>query len=469
MGWICDYCSTYNVDDDDTCIVCGTAKPAERKAKETLRTLTKKNVSDFSLTFGDVVIPDGYSSIGVRAFEKTEITGVTLPAQVKKIGKYAFRNCRNLRRVTCSHELLSIEEGAFLNCPSLTPENRPSARRIDPTAFDDLSESRSASTSSYPFVGSSTSSVEPASAEGVWICASCGTCNVASDRTCIVCDSPRGETPIVDVCDRRDTESREAEARARAEEEARARAEAEARARAREEERREREAAEAREIEAGISPETSTEDSSDDDIPASDDAFTRRIKKSRLVASIEGIFFAIVIMVELIVLGKWLNRVNIVYNEAYLKLLAVASCLFVLFTITSFSKISRAIFYVFNTGFIIANFAIWITDMSVYGIFIIIGSIVEMMASIMICAVSYICPPKPGESSHVVSKTIITLVFMAEGLIWVIPESYRGLFSLDFFYNRAIYWLIFCAATIVLLINMLFVIRCYLKRRRWMS
>ena len=45
---------------------------------------------------------------------------VTIPDGVEKIGKRAFRDCRELRQVTLPESLLEIEEEAFLLCVNLT-------------------------------------------------------------------------------------------------------------------------------------------------------------------------------------------------------------------------------------------------------------------------------------------------------------------------------------------------------------
>ena len=49
-----------------------------------------------------VVIPDGVEKIGNHWFFGSEVESVKLPASVREIGEYAFRNCKNLKQITFS-------------------------------------------------------------------------------------------------------------------------------------------------------------------------------------------------------------------------------------------------------------------------------------------------------------------------------------------------------------------------------
>lgn len=71
----------------------------------------------------DLMIPsaiDGYTvkEIGNSAFEAKELTSVIIPDTVSSIGRYAFYNCNQLKRVTmpCSAEIMSK---AFYGCDSV--------------------------------------------------------------------------------------------------------------------------------------------------------------------------------------------------------------------------------------------------------------------------------------------------------------------------------------------------------------
>lgn len=71
-------------------------------------------------TGGDVVIPEGVTSIGERAFDGCDsITHVTIPNMVTSIGDGAFSYCVNLKSVTMADSVLSIGLNAFSWCQNL--------------------------------------------------------------------------------------------------------------------------------------------------------------------------------------------------------------------------------------------------------------------------------------------------------------------------------------------------------------
>jgi len=66
---------------------------------------------------GALIIPDNVTIIRYGAFTNTLISSVSLPAQLKTIGAYAFANCRFIsNHVVFPETLLSIEAGAFAGC-----------------------------------------------------------------------------------------------------------------------------------------------------------------------------------------------------------------------------------------------------------------------------------------------------------------------------------------------------------------
>ncbi len=73
---------------------------------------------------GEIVIPDGTTSVGVGAFSiLAEITRVTLPSGVTSIGMSAFQGCTGLTDVTIPSSVTSIDSYAFSGCTSLTSIN----------------------------------------------------------------------------------------------------------------------------------------------------------------------------------------------------------------------------------------------------------------------------------------------------------------------------------------------------------
>ena len=94
---------------------------------------------------GDVVVPDGVTSIGNEAFyECSSLTSVTIPDGVMSIEDDAFRYCENLTSVTISDSVTSIGDRAFSSCSSLSSVTIPdSVTSIGDGAFsgcDDLAD-----------------------------------------------------------------------------------------------------------------------------------------------------------------------------------------------------------------------------------------------------------------------------------------------------------------------------------------
>lgn len=73
---------------------------------------------------GDLVIPEGVTSIGRAAFAHcTGLTSITIPNSVTSIGEYAFFGCSGLTSVTIPDRVTSIGNFAFSNCSELTTVN----------------------------------------------------------------------------------------------------------------------------------------------------------------------------------------------------------------------------------------------------------------------------------------------------------------------------------------------------------
>ena len=70
---------------------------------------------------GEIVIPDGVTKIGLRAFsECSGLTSVTIPSSVTSIDESAFYECRGLTSVTIPSSVTSIGNSAFDGCNGLT-------------------------------------------------------------------------------------------------------------------------------------------------------------------------------------------------------------------------------------------------------------------------------------------------------------------------------------------------------------
>lgn len=87
--------------------------------------------------WGDVVIPDGVTDIGVSAFYgKDDITGVFIHEKVTIIGASSFSLCRGLTSLYTGEGVQTICEGAFYGCSGITALwIGPRTKSIQPNAF----------------------------------------------------------------------------------------------------------------------------------------------------------------------------------------------------------------------------------------------------------------------------------------------------------------------------------------------
>lgn len=87
-------------------------------------------------TGGDVVIPEGVTSIGDSAFQYTPVTSVKIPSSVTSIGNRAFDGCNDLMSIDIPSSVTSIGSDAFSWCRSLTSIGIPSSvKSIGQMAF----------------------------------------------------------------------------------------------------------------------------------------------------------------------------------------------------------------------------------------------------------------------------------------------------------------------------------------------
>ena len=89
-------------------------------------------------SLASINIPNGVTLIGEAAFTNTALTSITLPDSVlaSGLGKMAFYGCRQLTTVTLPAGLETIKEQTFMNCVALTTVNAGDAlKTIEAHAF----------------------------------------------------------------------------------------------------------------------------------------------------------------------------------------------------------------------------------------------------------------------------------------------------------------------------------------------
>ena len=99
--------------------------------------IKNKKLQKYTGEGGDVVIPDGVTSIGKEAFDCCKaLTGITIPGSVTSIGDAAFYGCKSLTSITIPNSVTSIGDSAFCGCEALTSITIPdSVKSIGDSAF----------------------------------------------------------------------------------------------------------------------------------------------------------------------------------------------------------------------------------------------------------------------------------------------------------------------------------------------
>lgn len=118
--WICPYCSTENNSNEDTCPCCGFNDRKKREINlfefDCYDTATiKHRIGILSLKY-EVNIPNSYTSIGRRAFNKY-LTKVTIPESINNIDEDAFVECDNLSSIIVHKDniIYSSSDGVLFN------------------------------------------------------------------------------------------------------------------------------------------------------------------------------------------------------------------------------------------------------------------------------------------------------------------------------------------------------------------
>ena len=149
---------TWTLDGDGVLTIEGTGAMTDYNSSTPWAnlTVTKVVIKDGVTTIGikafsnsdeltSVDIPSTVTSIGESAFFECEgLTSVTIPNSVTSIGDDAFSDCTGLESVTLSNSLTSIASGLFYNCTALTGVEIPnSVTSIEKAAFAQCEELKS--------------------------------------------------------------------------------------------------------------------------------------------------------------------------------------------------------------------------------------------------------------------------------------------------------------------------------------
>ena len=74
----------------------------------------------------EITLPKDLRSLGRAAFQScTALAALTLPASLNEIGNYAFKSCPALKRIDLPDSVYALGSGAFMECEQLTSARLP--------------------------------------------------------------------------------------------------------------------------------------------------------------------------------------------------------------------------------------------------------------------------------------------------------------------------------------------------------
>lgn len=126
---------TWVLDDEGTLTINGSGEMTDYSSSSSVPWYADKD------SILSVVIKDGVSSIGSRAFYAcSNMISVSIPDSIVSIGKSAFCNCSSLTSISIPNGMTSIGSRAFYNCSKLTSISFPeSVTSIGASAFHNCS------------------------------------------------------------------------------------------------------------------------------------------------------------------------------------------------------------------------------------------------------------------------------------------------------------------------------------------
>ena len=84
---------------------------ADKKLKEGVELeIEGGTVKDYAGEGDNIVIPEGITEIADSAFMSGEFKTVSLPESLKKIGGWAFHDCKNLKEIKIPDDVTQIGE-----------------------------------------------------------------------------------------------------------------------------------------------------------------------------------------------------------------------------------------------------------------------------------------------------------------------------------------------------------------------